>query len=131
MSIKITMIGAGSTGFSLGIARELLKSELLRNAHFMLMDISLERLDKSYDRIMKLRSDCNGSFLLEKTLDPKCALENADFVITSFAPHRQAFWAKDIEIAAKHGVELLQGENGGPAGQIHGLRNITILMDIV
>jgi alpha-galactosidase len=131
MSIKITMIGAGSTGFSLGIARELLKSDLLRNARFVLMDISPERLDKSYDRIMKLSSDYNASFFVEKTLDPKRALENADFVITSFAPHRQAFWASDIEIAGKHGVELLQGENGGPAGQIHGLRNITILMNIV
>ena len=131
MSIKITMIGAGSTGFSLGITREMLKSDLLKNARFVLMDISPERLDKSYDRIMKLSSDYNASFFVEKTLDSKRALENADFVITSFAPHRQAFWASDIEIAAKHGVELLQGENGGPAGQIHGLRNITILMNIV
>ena len=131
MSIKIAMIGAGSTGFSLGIARELLKSDYFKDARFVLMDIAPGRLEESYNRIMKLCSDKNSPFILEKTLDQKCALENADFVITSFAPHRQEFWARDIEIAAKHGIELLQGENGGPAGQIHALRNITILMDIV
>jgi alpha-galactosidase len=42
-----------------------------------------------------------------------------------------AFWAKDIEIPLRHGVELMQGENGGPSGSIHALRNITILMGIV
>jgi alpha-galactosidase len=51
--------------------------------------------------------------------------------VTSFAPKRYPFWRKDIEIAARHGVDLFQGENGGPAGQIHALRNIRIMQEIV
>ena len=131
MAIRISMIGAGSVGFSVGIARELIKSELLGDSTFVLMDIDEQRLRESYDRISQLVSQSGSAVTVESTLDRRSALEDARFVITSYAPHRIDFWGKDIEIAARHGVELLQGENGGPAGQIHALRNITIMMGIV
>ena len=80
MSVKIAMIGAGSRGFSLGIARELLQSDYFKDARFVLMDIAPDRLDESYNRIMKLCSDKNSPIILEKTLDQKCALNLPYFV---------------------------------------------------
>ena len=129
MAYRITMIGAGSVGFSLAIARELVASKRLQDATFVLMDIDAERLAESETRIRELAAEV--PLTVTATTDRRRALEGADFIVTSYAPQRMAFWEQDIELAARHGVHLLQGENGGPAGQIHALRNITIMMDIV
>ena len=131
MTQRVVMIGAGSVGFSLAIARELVDSELLSGSDFVLMDLDAERLANSERRIRHLIKETHSSITVTSCTDLRAALDGADFVITSYAPQRMDFWLKDIEIAQKHGVELLQGENGGPPGQIHALRNITIMMDIV
>lgn len=131
MSYRITMIGAGSVGFSVAVARELANSKLLSGSTFVLMDIDQERLSRSAAVISGMIEQAGKRIRLESISDRRIALAGADFVITSFAPSRMDFWIKDIEIAAGHGIHLLQGENGGPAGQIHALRNITIMMDII
>ena len=131
MAYRITMIGAGSVGFSLGIARELVKSDVLRDSTFVLMDIDSKRLAESEQRIQALITKEKAPLDLKATTDRRQALADADFVITSFAPHRDTFWARDIEIPMQYKVNLMQGENGGPAGVVHGLRNITIMTGIV
>lgn len=131
MSYRIAMIGAGSVGFSLAIAKELVRSEYLKDSTFVLMDIDSQKLAESEARIKSLITQANAPLRLESTLDRRAALGEAHFVITSYAPHRLEFWAKDIEIPLRHGVEMMQGENGGPAGSVHALRNITIMKEIV
>lgn len=42
---KITFIGAGSLGFTRGLARDILTFPLLKDATLCLMDIDAERLD--------------------------------------------------------------------------------------
>ena len=130
MSYKIAMIGAGSAGFSLAIARELVASPILKSSTFVLMDIDSDRLARSEARIKSLVAQMDTPLKIESTLDRRAALAGAHFVVTSYAPHRLEFWAKDIEIPLSHGLELMLGENGGPAGSVHALRNITIMMGI-
>jgi len=96
-----------------------------------MMDIDAVRLRESEGRIKKLAATMKSPLKVEATTDRRAALDGADFIVTSFAPHRIDFWMKDIEIAGRHGVDLLMGEHGSPAGQIHALRNITIMMDVV
>ena len=130
MSQRIAMIGAGSVGFSLAIARELVDSELLRDSTFMLMDIDADRLEETRARLVAFVEKEGTPLAIEATTDRGQALEGASFVVTSYAPDRYGFWRKDIEIAARYGVDLLHGENGGPAGVVHALRNITIMKGI-
>ena len=125
------MIGAGSVGFSTAISRELLRSDLLKDSTFVLVDIDKEKLDAAQKRITAVSEGAGGSLKVESTMERREALEGADFIVTSFAPQRAPFWIKDIEIAKAHGVEVYMGENGGPAGQVHALRNITIMQDVV
>ena len=131
MPCRIVMIGAGSVVFPLTIARELVRSDVLKGSTLVLMDIDADLLARSEAQIRKLVAQTGSRLKLEATLDRRVALSDADFVVTSYAPHRIEFWIKDIEIADRHGAYAMEGENGGPAGQIHALRNITIMMDIV
>ncbi|MAE64509.1 MAG: hypothetical protein CMJ18_09595 [Phycisphaeraceae bacterium] len=130
MSIRVTMIGAGS-GFTVAIANTLVKSAMMRDCAFVLMDIDREALDQADARIRRLNEETGGALKITATDDCRAAVAGADFVVASCAPQRMPYWLKDIEIAARHGVDLMQGENGGPAGQIHALRNITMLADLV
>jgi alpha-galactosidase len=127
---KIAMIGGGSPGFSYAIAEGLVNSEILSDATFTLMDIDRKRLDASEKKIKELVETKKSGLKVNSTTDRKKALEGADFIVTSCEINRVPFWIQDIEIPERYGVYQLKGENGGPGGQIHALRNITLFMDI-
>lgn len=129
MPLRVAMIGAGS-GFTVAIANSLAKSPSLRDCEFRLMDIDREALQRADERIGRLNDETGGHLKVTATEDCRAAVAGVDFVVASCAPERMPYWLKDIEIAGRHGVELMQGENGGPAGQIHALRNITMLADL-
>ncbi|MDH7570328.1 MAG: hypothetical protein QHJ73_12175, partial [Armatimonadota bacterium] len=43
---------------------------------------------------------------------------------------RDELWKLDFQIPLKHGIKQVLGENGGPGGLSHSLRNIPIVLDI-
>ncbi len=45
-------------------------------------------------------------------------------------PCSAARWRLDFEIPLKHGAKQVLGENGGPGGLFHAMRNIPIILDI-
>lgn len=130
MAYRIVMIGAGSMGFTMAVGRELIKSEALAGSTFVLMDIDAAKLAVTEAEMKKLIAEKGAKIRLAKSNDRRRALTGADFVVTSFAPSRYPLWKKDLEIAERHGVPLLMGENGGPAGIFHALRNLTIMRGV-
>ena len=124
------MIGAGSPGFSLAVGEELAASEVLAGSTFVLMDIDEARLEASAGRMRQVVEDAGSTLFIEHTPDRRLALDGADYVVTSCEPNRVPFWIQDLRIPEAHGVHQLTGENGGPGGQVHAMRNITIFMGI-
>lgn len=130
MSYRIGFIGAGSPGFSMGVAKEIVETESLRDGTFVLMDVDAGRLKLSEERILALVKEKKSPLRVEATLDRRACLEGCDFVVTSCEKKRAPYWIQDIEIAERFGVYQLSGENGGPGGQIHAMRNITLFNGI-
>ena len=130
MGIKISMIGAGSIGFSSSVAKEMAASKTLHGTEFMLMDIDEERLNTSLRNVREIIRAANAKINVTATLDRREALTDCNYLITSCEKERIKFWKQDILIPEKHGVNQIMGENGGPGGTIHALRNITLFMDI-
>lgn len=120
---KIAMIGASSPGFSMAVAEELVRSEILREATFVLMDVDAKRLKVSEHNIRALVAREKSPLHVESTLDRRRALDGAKYVVTSCEKSRVPFWIKDIEIPRRCGVEQTIGENGGPGGQAHAMRS--------
>jgi len=127
---RIAMIGAGAPGFPVKVAEELVRSEVLGESTFALMDIDAGRLDAAAARIQALVEEAGGALRIEATTDRRRALDGASHVVTSCEPQRVPLWTRDLEIPAAHGVHQLTGENGGPGGQAHAMRNITLFMAI-
>ncbi len=128
--LKITMVGAGS-GFVISIAKELLTDPVFADAEFVLMDTAADRLAVAMKTVSEIIQDSPNRLRLRGTDDLQDALDGADYVITSCEKSRYANWVKDLRIPESFGVHQVKGENGGPGGIIHGLRNIGLFMPII
>ena len=127
--LKISMLGAGSF-FVLTIAKELLKNPIFDGCTFMLMDLAQDRLDVAKKSVAELFTPGTNKINLETTTDMAKALDGADYVVSSCEKNRYAFWAQDFKIAEANGVYQIKGENGGPSGLIHSLRQICLYKEI-
>lgn len=127
--LKIVMLGAGSA-FSVNVAKTL-DDSVFQGCDFWLMDIDDTNLRRAQNALQPIVAKLDTSVTLHGTTQLEPALEGADYVIISCEQNRYRNWIKDIEIPARHGVEQITGENGGPGGQIHAMRNINMLMPIV
>ena len=124
------MLGAGS-GFVINIAKDMLDLKCFDDAGFVLMDTNRDNLDKAFKAVSDILGAEKTGIKLEKTTELNKALDGIDYVIASCEQHRYPFWKKDIEIPEQFGVHQITGENGGPGGIIHAMRNISLFMDIL
>ncbi len=130
MSLKITMLGAGS-GFVVSIARELVEHKLFDGCEFCLMDIAEERLEVARQQVQKIIDGGDNKINVKVTTSQAESLDGADYVISSCEAARYPNWVKDLRIPARHGVKQVKGENGGPGGMIHGVRNCCLYQGIL
>lgn len=129
---KIVLIGAGSYAFGTATFRDLMTwRERLRGSTIVLVDVNQEYLDLMTNFFHKLNEMTGNPYIIESTTDRSQALPGADFVFISIAVNRNERWRLDWNIPFKHGVKHVLGENGGPGGLFHAMRNIPIVLDIV
>jgi alpha-galactosidase len=128
---KIVLIGAGSVSFGTRTLRDLFAAcRELEGSTIVLVDINAEALNLMQAVARRLNEAMGQPFTLQATTDRAEALPGAQFVIISVAVKRNALWRLDFQIPLKHGVKQVLGENGGPGGLFHALRNIPIILDI-
>lgn len=128
---KIVIIGAGSVSFGPSILGDLFSyADRLRGSDVWLVDLNPNALDVTAQVAARLNEACGMPFILHASTDRNEALPNANFVIVSVAVDRLATWQLDWQIPLKHGVRHVLGENGGPGGMSHALRNIPLLLGI-
>lgn len=129
MKRKLSMIGAGS-GFTLTIAKELAAHALFADWEFHMMDIDPQSLALVEAKVRPLLAAAAWKVELTTSTSLAAALDGCAYVITSCEPNRYANWAKDLAIPERFGCRQVKGENGGPGGIIHGMRNVSMFMDI-
>ena len=104
MSTQVTIIGAGSVVFSLGLVKDLCLTEGLKGSKVCFMDIAEERLDIVYRLAGRYAEDLGADLEFERTLDREASLREADFVInTATVTHNEYFMKRRRELTARHG----------------------------
>ncbi|MGN0746953.1 MAG: hypothetical protein ACI4ML_09795 [Aristaeellaceae bacterium] len=131
--IKFTMIGAGSVCFCPATLGDILLNDSFRQTELeiSLMDIREDALRVSEAFARKAiallgRQDVT----LNATTNLRKALEGADFVISAIEVERYYYWSMDFHIPRRYGFRQVYGENGGPGGMFHTLRNLGPTLDI-
>jgi alpha-galactosidase len=128
---KIVLIGAGSVSFGPSTLCDLFAArEELRGSTIALVDIKPEALQLTAQVAQRMNEVAGEPFVIEATTDRREALVGASFVIIAVAVERNERWRLDFQIPLEHGVKQVLGENGGPGGLFHAMRNIPIVLDI-
>ncbi len=127
---KVTLIGAGSVGFTQTLVSDVLSFEALRDTEFSLMDIDAERLDVAYQWASKLKEQENLPFTVSQTLDRKEALDGADYVICTILAHGLEPFENEINIPYKYGITQNVGDTLCVGGIFRALRTIPVMLDI-
>ncbi len=124
--LKIVMIGAGSCCFCPVTLSDILLSDPINSLplEVCLMDIDQKALDVSYAFAQKAVAVLGRTLKLWATTDLDDAVRDADFVVTAIEVDRYHYWSMDFHIPRRYGFRQVYGENGGPGGMFHTLRNI-------
>ena len=79
--VKISILGAGSAVFSLGLVKDLCLAEGLEGSHVCFMDIDEERLDMIHRVGSRYAEELGAHLTFEVASSRDAALADADFVI--------------------------------------------------
>ena len=126
MSIRIAVVGAGSRSFGPATIRDVLLSDALNEVgvELVLMDVAAEHLPAREAYARSVGQRLGRSAGISSTTDLDEALRGADYVVTAIELDRYLYWSQDFHIPRHYGFMQVFGENGGPGGLFHALRNM-------
>lgn len=108
--IKISVIGAGSAQFSLGLVKDLCLTESLAGSLVSFMDIDADRLDMIHKLGARYAKELGADLRFESTTDRRASLQNADFVISTAAVKSHHHQRAIRDVIEKHGYYYRLGE---------------------
>ena len=131
--VKFAIIGAGSVSFCPATVTDILLNDAfnaLDEVEIHLMDILSEAVQVSKAYCEKLAEKLNRRVVIKASTNLKEAVSGADFVITAIEVDRYHYWSQDFHIPRRYGFRQIYGENGGPGGMFHALRNLPPILEI-
>jgi alpha-galactosidase len=102
-SVRISIIGAGSGVFSLGLVKDLCLTDNLRDSEVSFMDLNPERLDTVHRLASRYADELGTSMRFEKTTDRAASLRDADFVINTASAKSHLAQRRERELTAEYG----------------------------
>lgn len=131
MKPKVVIIGAGSASFGLGTLATLMRSPRLRGGTVALVDLNREGLELVDALARRLNREWDSGVTVVSSTHREEVLSGADFVIVAIeVGPREGLWRRDWEIPLQFGVRQPYGENGGPGGLAHTLRQVPAMLAI-
>ena len=126
MGIKVAIVGAGSKSFGFSTARDLIVSTPICDGglDIALMDINADHLPEVTSKAQVVADTLNRNVSITPTTDLDEALKDRDFVVSAIEIERHLYWAMDFHVPRKYRFRQVYGENGGPGGIFHALRNM-------
>ena len=130
--LKIAFIGAGSRSFAGRTLADLLLSEPLRaiDLELILMDVVAEHIQHTEAFCRRAAAQLKHPVTIHTTTQLEEAVAGAAFVVTAFEVNRYFYWAQDFHVPRLYGSEQVYGENGGPGGIFHALRNMGPILQV-
>lgn len=130
--LKIAFIGAGSRSFAGRTLGDVLLSDALNafDLELVLMDVIADHLAETEHFCRRAAQQLGRKVTIRTTTDLDAAVDGAHFVVTALEVNRYLYWAQDFHIPRLYGSEQIYGENGGPGGIFHALRNMGPILQV-
>jgi len=100
--IKISLIGAGSRCFSVGLIQDLCQKPTLAGATVSMMDIDETRLQTVETLCRRFAAEKGADLSIEATTDRRTSLKGADFVVNTACPGAHHRMMEGMDIALRH-----------------------------
>lgn len=121
--IKLSVIGAGSAQFSLGLVKDICLTPGLAGSLISFMDIDADRLDMIHKLGVRYANELGADLQFESTTNRRDSLSDAGFVINTASAHSH-YMQRDIrELTARHGYYY----GGVNLGNHH---NLQLMLDV-
>jgi len=127
---RVVLVGAGSSAFGYSMILDAVNIPELRSCNLVLHDVDGARLEPMAGLAVRMNEAAGAGLEVESTTDRREALQGADYVVMSIAVERVRRWRMDWEIPFRYGVKQVLGENGGPGGLFHTLRNVPPALEV-
>jgi alpha-galactosidase len=101
--VRISVIGAGSAEFSLGLVKDLCLTPSLSGSHVSFMDINPERLEMIHSFARRYADELGADLTFDKTTDREDALQDADFCVNTAFVQGHYHARASRQVTAKHG----------------------------
>jgi alpha-galactosidase len=122
--IKVTVIGAGSIVFCLGLVKDICLTKGLSGSKVCFMDINAERLDIIHKLAVRYAEDLGADLQFESTLDREASLQDTDFMVNTATITHNEYYMRDVRnLATRHGY--FYGRTGMP-----GYYNLRLMLDV-
>ena len=131
--LKFTLIGAGSASFAPSTISDILLNDRINTVpvSIALMDINAEAMAQTEQYAKDaLAIAKRENVTITATTCLEKSLEDADYVVCAIDAKRFYYWSMDFHIPRRYGFRHIFGENGGPGGMFHALRNIPHIVNI-
>ena len=130
--MKIVLVGAASREFGPATIRDVLLSDILCDGgiELALVDTDPSGLPRTRTYAEAVAERLGRSATVTATTQLADALPGADAVIVAIEINRYFHWAQDFHVPRAFGFRQIYGENGGPGGLFHALRNMGPTVEI-
>ena len=128
--MKLTLVGAGSVGFTRNFAGDVLLEPKLEDVTFCLFDPDAERLGLAETYVKKLIEADQSNAKVEATTDRAEALRDAFAVVVTIRVAEESVLQANFTIPAKYGMRQTIADTVGPSGVFYGAHNAPVLLDI-
>lgn len=131
---KITLLGAGS-GFTAGLARDIMLIPGLGGGDLYLVDIDRKRLDITVRLVQSLADYMHENHSVKWTVhgsvDRREVLKNTDYIINCIEVSGTPCVRHDNDIPLKYGIDQCIGDTIGPGGIFKALRTVPAWLEIL
>ncbi len=130
--MKIVLVGAGSREFGPASIRDILLSDVLCDGgiEIALVDTNPSRLPETEAYAESVAARLGRRAAVSSATRADLALSGADAVILAIEIDRYFHWAQDFHVPRTFGFRQIYGENGGPGGLFHALRNMGPVVEV-
>jgi alpha-galactosidase len=127
---KVSFIGGASMTWMPTFSQELLSCRELAGSTIVLMDIDKDHLEVMERYVNRMQRELSADVTIAATTDRQQALAGADFVVNTFMAGGHDYWAQDLNIALRWGLQSPKGMSVGPGGLLQGLKAIPMITEI-
>jgi alpha-galactosidase len=102
-AVKVSVIGAGSAVFSIGIVKDMCLTPSLAGSTVHFMDIDAERLNMIHRFAVRYAQELGVNIRFEQSTDRAAALDGANFVINTAMLGGRAAQDEERDLGVRHG----------------------------